>query len=215
MGTIIVIIIVLFIIASLVGLVINKRKENNYEDHLTDDVIKTKKLYKGSVARYIDIKESKTILRYFTSGKTNTLMDFIPSDEILIGNCLIYFDEQRKKISIIQDIRKHGTSKTMFFSDVISLQPVEISKTKKVTRGGVSPISVNGYRWVSSSTKMLKQIERIYIEIRYKAYNQENTYDVTVFDGITYEDRDSYTKVVEKVNETINKFHEIIIKQNT
>lgn len=212
MGTIIVIIIVLFIIASLVGLVINKRKENNYEDHLTDDVIKTKKLYKGSVARYIDIKESKTILRYFTSGKTNTLMDFIPSDEILIGNCLIYFDEQRKKISIIQDIRKHGTSKTLQFSDIISLQPVEISKTKKVTRGGVSPISVNGYRWVSSSTKMLKQIERIYIEIKYKAYNQERTCDVTVFDGITYEDRDGYTKVVEEVNEIINKFHEIIIK---
>lgn len=214
MGTIIIIIIVLFIIASLIGFVFNKRKEMKYEDHLTEEVIKTKKLYKGSIARYIDNNDSQTIIRYFTSGKTNTLMDFIPSDEILIGNCLIFFDGQRKKISIIQDIRKHGTSKTLLFSDIVSLQPVEISKNKKVTRGGISPISVNGYRWVSSSTKILKQIERIYIEIRYKAYNQEKTYDITVFDGITYEDRDNYEKVVEKVNEIINRFHEIIINRN-
>lgn len=210
MGTIFVIAIALFLIAAIVAFVLNKNKEKKYEGSLSEDIVKTKKLYKGSMACYIDSNDCKTILRYFVSGKTNTLADFIPSDEILVNNCLILFDEHRKKLSIIQDIRKHGMTKTLLFSDVQSLEPVEISKTKKVTRGGISLISIGGYRWASSTTKMLKQIERVYIEIKYNAYNQEKTFELPIFDGISYNDRDDYAKVVETVNSIINKFHDII-----
>ncbi len=79
-------------------------------------------------------------------------------------------------------------SKTIAFSDIISLQPMEVSKTKKVTRGGISPISIKGYRWASSTTKILRQIERIYIEVKYHAYNQEKTFELPIFDGISYND---------------------------
>ena len=212
MGTFILIVVVLFIIVFLVSFVSNKKKEKKYEKIFNEDVIKTKKLYKGSLTRYIIPNEGKTILRYFTSGKTNTIKDFTPDDEILVNNCLILFDEQRKKVSIIHDINKHGITTVIPFSDIISLEPIEISKTKKVTRGGISPIAINGYRWASVTTKNLKQIERVYIEIKYKVYNKENICDVTVFNGISYEDRGDYSRIVEEVNRIINKIHDIVTK---
>ena len=212
MGTFILIVVVLFIIVLLAGFVSNKNKEKKYEKIFTKDVIKTKKLYKGSLTRYIIPSEEKTILRYFISGKTNTIKDFIPDDEILVNNGLILFDRQRRKMSIIQDINKHGITTTIPFSDIISLEPIEISKTKKITRGGISPIAINGYRWASVTTKNLKQIERVYIEIKYKAYNKENTCDVTVFNGISYEDRGDYSLIVEEVNRIINKIHDTVTK---
>ena len=212
MGTFILIVVVLFIIVLLAGFVSNKNKEKKYEKIFTKDVIKTKKLYKGSLTRYIIPSEEKTILRYFISGKTNTIKDFIPDDEILVNYGLILFDRQRRKMSIIQDINKHGITTTIPFSDIISLEPIEISKTKKITRGGISPIAINGYRWASVTTKNLKQIERVYIEIKYKAYNKENTCDVTVFNGISYEDRGDYSLIVEEVNRIINKIHDTVTK---
>ena len=87
-----------------------------------------------------------------------------------------------------------------------------ICHAKKVTRGGISPIAINGYRWASVTTKNLKQIERVYIEIKYKVYNKENICDVTVFNGISYEDRGDYSRIVEEVNRIINKIHDIVTK---
>ena len=210
MGTFLLIGILLFIIASFVFFVFNKVKEKKYEENLAEDILKTKKIYKGRIARYINTKAGNTIIRYFISGKTNTINDFIPSDEIFVKNCLILFDEHQKKISIIKNISEHGTIKSLHFSDIISLQPVEISKTKKITRGGISPISVGGYRWASVSTKRVKEVERVYIELKYKAYGNEQTYDIPVFVGLTYKDRDKYSAIVEKVNFIINKFHNIV-----
>ena len=210
MGTFLLIGILLFIIASFVFFVFNKVKEKKYEENLAEDILKTKKIYKGRIARYINIKAGNTIIRYFISGKTNTINDFIPSDEIFVKNCLILFDEHQKKISIIKNISEHGTIKSLHFLDIISLQPVEISKTKKITRGGISPISVGGYRWASVSTKRVKEVERVYIEMKYKAYGNEQTYDIPVFVGLTYKDRDKYSAIVEKVNFIINKFHNIV-----
>jgi len=210
MGTFILICLVLFVIATFIMFVFNKRKEKRYEEGLTKDVLKTKKLYKGRIARYVNQDEEKTIIRYFISGKTNTLNDFIPCDEILVNNCLVLFDKQRQKICIIKDINNHSTFKSFHFSDIISLQPVEISKTKKITRGGISPISIGGYRWASVTTKRVREVERVYIEIKFKAYDKEQTYDLPVFDGLTYHDRDKYSAIVETVNTTINKFHNII-----
>lgn len=209
---IIFIIIVAFIISVIIAVVLNKNKEKKFENSLSEAEIKTKKLYKGSITRYVNEESGKTILRYFTSGKTNTISDFTPTEDILVGNCLILFDEHRKKISIINDIRKHGHIEAVPFSDVVSLQPVEISKTKKVTRGGISPIAIAGYRWASVTTRRMKEIQRVYIEIKYNGYNKENTYEIPIFDGISYEDRSSYEKVVEKVNTVINKFHDIIAR---
>ena len=213
MGTFILIAIGLFFVGALIATILNKKKERNYETAFSDEVIKTKKVYKGSLSRYVDSKEGKTILRYFVGGKTNTLTDFVPTDEILVNNCLVMFDETRKRIAIINYIRKHGVAKTMQFEDVVSLQPVEISKTKKVTRGGISPIAIAGYYWSSSTTKMLKQVERVYIEIKYKAYNKEHVYEIPIFDGKSYSDENGYAKIVTKVNTVINKFHDVINKK--
>ena len=213
MGTIIISVIVLFILASLIAFVSNKNKEKKFEQSITDAVAKTKKIYYGSLNRYIDYDQNKTILRYFPSGKMNTLADFIPTDEILANHSLVLFDDQRKKIAILPDIRKHGITTTMLYSDIISLQPVEVSKNKKVTRGGISPIAVAGYRWASSTTKMLKQIEHIYVDIRYKAYGKESSSTITFFDGISYEDRAAYEKIVAQVSQFINDFHDIVVKE--
>ena len=210
MGNIVLIVIALLVVVFLFSFIRNKRKEKNYEATLAEEAYKTKKLYKGILARYVDRDAGTTILRYFISGKTNTLTDFVPTDELLVNDCLVLFDKQREKLSIIHDIWNHGVPKTIAFSDVISLQPVEVSKTKKVTRGGISPISIKGYRWASSTTKTLRQIERIYIEVKYRAYNQEKVFELPIFDGISYNDSSTYVKKVTQVNETINKFHDII-----
>ncbi len=207
--TTIIIIFILFIIAAIVMFVFNKSKEKAYENTLSEDVLKTKKIYKGSLTRYIDNKEEKTILRYFISKKTNTLSDFIPTKDMQVGKSLILFDKNRRKVAIIRDIENHGVSTVIPFSDIISLQPVEISKKKRVTRGGISPISIKGYRWVSSTTRTLKQVERVYIEIRYKAYGKEKIFELNIFEGLSYEDGKEYSKVVDKVNNVINVFHEI------
>ena len=212
MKTFILIAVAIFFVSVITGFIYNKKKEKKYEEGLPEDVVKTKKLYKGSVVRYVFQEEGKTIVRYFLSGRTNTLKDFVPNDEILINKSLILFDKKREKVAIIRDIENHGSTQIIPFDRVISLQPVEVSKRKKVTRGCISPISIGGYRWASVTTKNLKQIERIYIEIKYRAYDKDNTYEITVFDGISYEDQSKYTHIVDEVNKVINKFHTIIAK---
>ena len=202
--------IVLFFISVVIGFIYNRKKEKGFEANLPDDVLKTKKLYKGSLTRYVNNDEGKTILRYFVSKKTNTLTDFVPDDEILVNNCLVLFDKKREKIAIIKDIREHGVTKLIRFSDVISLQPVEISKNKKVTRGGICPIAIGGYTWASSTTKMLKEIERVYIEMKYRAYDKEQIFEISIFDGISYSDRNKYSKILDETNTVINKFHTVI-----
>lgn len=210
MGYFIFVVVILFFGSALIAAIINGKKQKEYENDLPESAVKNQKLYKGSMTMYVVEEENKTILRYFVSRKTNILADFIPHDEISVKNCLVLFDKERKKIAIVKDIRNHGTIITINFSDVISLQPVEISKRKKVTRGGISPISIAGYRWASTSTRMLKEVARVYIELKYKKYDKEFVYEIDVFDGLTYEDRDSYEKIVDKVNSVINKLHDII-----
>lgn len=61
------------------------------------------------------------------------------------------------------------------------------------------------YRWASSTTRIIKEIDRVYIEIKYHAYNKEKSYELVVFDGILYEDRSKYDDIVEEVNTVINK----------
>ena len=212
MGTFILAAIIIFFGSAFVAAVINKIKEKKFEKGFFQEVVKTKKTYKGSLTRYTDKTGSKTYLRYFISGKMNTLTDFITTDEIIVNNYLVLFDEQHKKLAIIKDFTNHGVITTMNFSDLISLEPVEISTTKKVTRGGISPIAICGYRWASVTTKMLKEVERIYIEIKYNAHEKKQSYELTVFDGFVKEDVSEYKKIVTRVNETINKFHDVIAK---
>ena len=54
-------------------------------------------------------------------------------------------------------------------------------------------------RWASSTTRIIKEIDRVYIEIKYHAYNKEKSYELVVFDGILYEDRSKYDDIVEDV----------------
>ena len=69
MSTFILIAIILFIVSTIIGYVINKKKEIKSEKGFSEEVIKTKKLYKGSLTRYTDRNEETTILRYFTRNK--------------------------------------------------------------------------------------------------------------------------------------------------
>ena len=209
---IILIAVLLFIIAVFVSFIFNKKKEKQYEANFDEDVLKTKKDYKGSLNRYVNLREGKTILRYFPSGKTNTLNGFTPDDDLIVNRHLILFDNHRKIMAIIKDIRNHGLTTSIPFKDIISLQPVEISKKKKVTRGGISPISIKGYRWASSTTRIIKEIDRVYIEIKYHAFNKEKSYELVVFDGILYEDRSKYYDIVEEVNTVINKILSTVAK---
>lgn len=210
MTTFLLIAFVIFFISVIIGFIFNKKKEKAFEASLPDEVLKTKKLYKGRLSRYVNHVEVKTIIRYFVSKKTNTLTDFVPDDEMLVHKCLILFDKKREKVAIIPNIDEHGVTTVIPFSDIISLQPVEIAKNKQVTRGGISPISIGGYRWASVSRKTLKQIERVYVELKYHAYGKEHIFDINVFDGITYSDRSNYANIIDEVNTVINKFHTVI-----
>ena len=80
---IILIAVLLFIIAVFVSFIFNKKKEKQYEANFDEDVLKTKKDYKGSLNRYVNLREGKTILRYFPSGKTNTSMVLLPMTILL------------------------------------------------------------------------------------------------------------------------------------
>ena len=211
MSTFILIALLLFFGSAVIAFIINKKKENAFESALTDEVAKSKKLYKGSLSVYTDNTEEKTILRFFVSKRSYQVDAFIPSDEIMVNDSLFLFDKKRKKLAIIESVKNHKPIRTILFSDIMSLQPVEISKQKKVTRGGISPISVAGYRWASSTTRMQKQVERVYIDLKYKVYGKDNSYEIEVYNGIVYEDWNSYDKIVTRVNTIINEFHDIIV----
>ncbi len=62
MGNIVLIVIALFVVAFLFSFIQNKRKGKNYEATLVEKAYKTKKLYKGSLTRYIDRDAGYTIL---------------------------------------------------------------------------------------------------------------------------------------------------------
>lgn len=212
MGTFIFIVIVLFFVSAVVAFVINKRKEKEYEKDLPEAVLKSKKMYEGSLNSYVNDQEEKTILRYFISKQTYTIENFIPTNEILIKYCLVLFDEQRERLSIVQDVTTPRAIITIPFSDVISLQPIEVSKSKKVTEGGISPITICGYRWISVRTKNLKEVSKISIKLRYKSGHQESSVDINVFNGITNEKMWRYESIVEEVNAFINEFNKIVAR---
>ena len=98
-------------------------------------------------------------------------------------------------------------SRILFLYNLLKSQ-----RKKKVTRGGISPISIKGYRWASSTTRIIKEIDRVYIEIKYHAYNKEKSYELVVFDGILYEDRSKDDDIVEEVNTVINKILSTVAK---
>lgn len=212
MGTFIFIVIVLFFVSAVVAFVINKRKEKEYEKDLPEAVLKSKKMYEGSLNSYVNNQEEKTILRYFISKQTYTIENFIPTNEILIKYCLVLFDEQRERLSIVQDVTTPRAIITIPFSDVISLQPIEVSKSRKVTEGGISPITICGYRWISVRTKNLKEVSKISIKLRYKSGHQESSVDINVFSGITNEKMWRYESIVEEVNAFINDFNKIVAR---
>lgn len=215
MGTFIFIIIVLFFASAIIAFIFNKKKEKEYEKNLPEEILKTKKMHGGLLFSYINQKEGKTILRYFISKKVFTLENFIPTYDYLLKNCLVLFDENHKILSIIQDIETPGEIITIPFCDVISLQPVEISKSKKVTRGGISPITIMGYRWISVSTKRIKEISRTYIEMKYKAQGQEKNIKLNVFNGQTDATSWKYESIVDLVNDFINRFNKIVANSNS
>ena len=196
MGTFIFIVIVLFFVSAVVAFVINKRKEKEYEKDLPEAVLKSKKMYEGSLNTYVNDQEEKTILRYFINRKTFTIENFIPTKEILIKYCLVLFDEQRERLSIVQDVTTPRAIITIPFSDVISLQPIEVSKSRKVTEGGISP----------------KEVSKISIKLRYKSGHQESSVDINVFSGITNEKMWRYESIVEEVNAFINDFNKIVAR---
>lgn len=212
MGTFIFIVIVLFFVSAVVSFVFNKRKEKEYERNFPEAVLKTKKVYEGSLSTYVSSEEKKTIFRYFLTKKTYVIENFVPTNEILIKKCLVLFDENRRRLCIVQDVTTNGTIITIPFSDVISLQPIEISKSRKITQGGISPITVCGYIWISAKTKNLKEVSRIYIKLRYKVGSQENAVEINVFDGITNEKMWRYDWLVEDVNTFINDFNKIVAR---
>ena len=157
MGTFIFIAIAVFIIAAIISVIFKNSKEKEFEKQFPEDVIKSKKTYKGSLTLYTDQTEEKTILRYFLSGKINTLPGFISNNELIVGKTVILFDTIRKKLAIIKNIEKAEGVRTIPFSDVISLQPVQISNTKVISRGKVLPISIAEYSWTGGKTKTLKK----------------------------------------------------------
>lgn len=212
MGTFIFIVIVLFFLSAVVGFVLNKRKEKEYERNFSEAVLKTKKVYEGSLNCYVSCQEDKTILRYFFTKKTYIIENFVPTNEILIKKCLVLFDENRRKLCIVQDVTTHGKIVTIPFSDVISLQPIEVSKSRKITQGGISPITICGYIWISTTTKNLKEVSKIYIKLRYKVGSQENEVEINIFNGITNEKMWRYEWLVEDVNTFINDFNKIVAR---
>ena len=80
---IILIAVLLFIIAVFVSFIFNKKKEKQYEANFDEDVLKTKKDYKGSLNRYVNLREGKTILRYFHLEKLILSMVLLPMTILL------------------------------------------------------------------------------------------------------------------------------------
>lgn len=212
MGTFIFIVIVLFFVSAIVAFVFNKRKEKKFERDLPEAVLKTKKVYEGSLICYVNHQEEKTILRYFITKRTSIIENFVPTNEILIKKCLVLFDENRRVLCIVQDVTTQGAIITIPFSDVISLQPIEVSRSKKITQGGISPITLCGYIWISTKTKNLKEVSKIYIKLRYKVGSQEHDVDINVFNGITNEKMWRYEWLVDDVNTFINDFNKIVAR---
>lgn len=210
MGTFIFIAIAVFIIAVIISVIFKNSKEKDFEKQFPEDVIKSKKTYKGSLTLYTDQTEEKTILRYFLSGKINTLPGFISNNELIVGKTVILFDTIRKKLAIIKNIEKAEGVRTIPFSDVISLQPVQISNTKVISRGKVLPISIAEYSWTGGKTKTLKKIEHVYIEIKYKVQDCEMAYKLTYHEGPSNGDSKDYDKIIRATNIDINKINSII-----
>ncbi len=209
MGTFVLIAIAVFLVAGFINFIINKNKQGEFEKNLSSDIIKSKQLY-SDFTLYKDQQEEKTIIRFFIGGKTYTIAGFIPDDELKVHNTLVLFDKIRKKMAIMKDIRKYGYVIVIPFSDIISLQPVQVSNTKVISRGKVLPISKTEYSWAGGRTKTLKKIESVYIEIKYRVGEDEMSYKLTYHEGYSNGDSKDYDKIIRATNIHINKINHII-----
>lgn len=199
MGNFIVAALLIFFISAIIAAIVNKKKEKEWERNLPENVRKTKKLYKGSLNLYKDKAQNKTILRYFVSRKVFELADFLPSSELLLKEYLFLFDQKQKVLTIVDGITTHKSLKTIPFNDLISLEPVVVSKSKIVTRGGITPFEIGGYRMASITKKRLREISKAYVDITYKSKYGKGVYSVTLFDGSVTTETKRYESIYDDI----------------
>lgn len=183
----------------------NYNKVKRFEKSLPEGVAKTRGKIKYRFL-YKDKNNASTIVRHNLSGKLNELNDFVYERILNVGNFVFLFDLYRKKCAIINDVLKYNAITTRLFEQYKTIELFEEAKTKTVTRGGVSPIAIHGYRVASVTKRREKTITRIYLVITYLADGKEWKQEIDLYNGLLYSTSGAYDRKLQKAEAFMKDF---------
>lgn len=182
-----------------------RKKHKDFERSLPNDVVKTR-MNISNRSQYIDKNNCTTIILNIVPWKLYYVKDFVYERTLIIGNSTFLFDLSRKKCALFKDIAKQNTISTRPFEQYKSIELFEEAKTKTVTRGGISPIAINGYRIASVSKRSEKPITRIYFVFTCIADGKEWKHELDVYNGLLYSTSSSYASKLKKADSFMKDF---------
>lgn len=183
----------------------SRKKHKVFERSLPNDVVKTRMNISNRFL-YIDKNNCTTIILNIVPWKIDYVKDFVYERSLKIGKSTFLFDLSRKKCALFKDIAKQKTISTRPFEQYKSIELFEEAKTKTVTRGGISPIAINGYRAVSVSKRREKTITRIYFVFTYIADGKEWKQELDVYNGLLSSTSSSYASKLKKADAFMKDF---------
>ncbi len=181
-----------------------RNKIKNFERSLSKDVVKTR-FNISNRNLYKDVENSLTIVLNAVPWKVNRIEDFVYERTLKAGKTTFLFDLNRKKCAIFNDKVKQMII-TRLFDQYKSIGLYQEAKTKTVTRGGISPIAIHGYRVASVSKRRETKISRIYYILTYMAEGKEWKQEVDLYNGLLDSNSSSYGSKLREAEIFMNDF---------
>ena len=181
-----------------------RNKIKNFERTLSNDVVKTR-FNVSNRNLYKDQGNSLTIVLNSVPWKVDRLEDFVYERTLKTGKTTFLFDLTRKKCAMFNDNVKQKII-TRLFDQYLSIGLYQVAKTKTVTRGGISPIAIHGYRVASVSKRRETKISRIYYIFTYRADGKEWTQELDLYNGLMNSNSSSYDSKVREAEIFMKEF---------
>lgn len=183
----------------------NRNKIKKFERTLSNDVVKTR-FNISNRSLYIDKDNSLTIVLNAVPWRVDRLEDFVYESTLKAGKTTFLFDRNRNKCAIFNDKVKQNQIRIRLFDQFKSIGLFEEAKTKTVTRGGISPIAIHGYRVASVKKRRETKISRIYYVLTYIADGKEWKQELDLYNGLLDPNSSSYASKLREAEIFMKEF---------
>lgn len=184
-------------------------RKRKFEKGLSEATRKSRKLL-GSASLYIDQTNKQTIIRYDIANKHFTVLGFLAQEILKAGESYLLLDHENKKLCTCSNETTPPIRPTKIpFYTITNIELLQKGKSKTRTGGGISPISIAGYRVISVTKRRLYEVEHILLRISYTEFDKQRHCDVTVFRGLIETKKSKYERIIDNAIEVKNRLEQL------